>query len=60
MLALPMLDAAGMGALPRVWSVGALLLAVSDALAARFASCTVRGELSGFSRAAFTRSATVL
>ena len=37
---------------PRVWSVGALVLAVADALAARFAACTVRGELSGFSRAA--------
>jgi exodeoxyribonuclease VII large subunit len=37
---------------PRVWSVAALLLAVSDALAARFASCAVQGELSGFTRAA--------
>jgi len=36
----------------RVWSVGALVLAVADALAARFGACTVRGELSGFSRAA--------
>ncbi|TDM06930.1 MAG: exodeoxyribonuclease VII large subunit [Ideonella sp. MAG2] len=34
------------------WSVAALLLAVSDALAARFGSVTVRGELSGFTRAA--------
>jgi exodeoxyribonuclease VII large subunit len=34
------------------WSVGALLLAVSDALAVRFASVSVRGELSGFTRAA--------
>jgi exodeoxyribonuclease VII large subunit len=33
------------------WSVGALLLAVSDALSARFASVSVRGELSGFTRA---------
>ncbi len=38
--------------LSRVWSVGALVLAVADALATRFAVCTVRGELSGFSRAA--------
>ncbi len=38
--------------LSRVWSVGALVLAVADALATRFAACTVRGELSGFSRAA--------
>ena len=29
-----------------------MVLAVGDALAARFASCTVRGELAGFSRAA--------
>jgi exodeoxyribonuclease VII large subunit len=35
----------------RVWDVAGLLLAVSDALAARFASVAVRGELSGFSRA---------
>ena len=37
---------------PMAWSVSALLLAVSDALAARFGSVTVRGELSGFTRAA--------
>ena len=37
---------------PRAWSVGALLLAVSDALAARFSSCVVQGELSGVTRAA--------
>lgn len=37
---------------PLTWSVGALLLAVSDALAARFSSCVVRGELSGVTRAA--------
>ncbi|MBQ0930969.1 exodeoxyribonuclease VII large subunit [Ideonella alba] len=36
----------------RAWSVGALLLAVGDALSARFASVSVRGELSGFTRAA--------
>ena len=35
-----------------VWGVAALVHAVSDALAARFGACTVRGELSGFSRAA--------
>jgi len=34
-----------------VWSVAALLHAVSDALAARFAACTIRGEISGFSQA---------
>ncbi len=51
MLAMPMVDATVAAAAPRVWSVGALVLAVADALAARFASCSVRGELSGFSRA---------
>jgi exodeoxyribonuclease VII large subunit len=35
----------------RTWSVSALLLAVSDALTARFGGVTVAGELSGFSRA---------
>ncbi len=35
-----------------VWGVAGLVHAVSDALAARFAAVTVRGELSGFSRAA--------
>jgi len=34
-----------------VWSVSALINAVSDALAARFSACTIRGEVSGFSRA---------
>lgn len=37
---------------PMAWSVSALLLAVSDALSARFGSVAVRGELSGFTRAA--------
>ena len=36
----------------QVWSVASLLLAVSDALAARFSAVAVRGELSGWSRAA--------
>jgi exodeoxyribonuclease VII large subunit len=35
-----------------VWSVSALLLAANDALQARFGACAVRGEISGFSRAA--------
>lgn len=35
-----------------VWSVAGLVHAVSDALAARFAAVTIRGEVSGFSRAA--------
>lgn len=38
---------------PRVvWGVAGLLRAVSDALNARFAVCTVQGEISGFTRAA--------
>jgi exodeoxyribonuclease VII large subunit len=37
---------------PRVWSVGALLIAAGDALAARFSACSVQGELSGVTRAA--------
>lgn len=36
----------------RVWGVSALVQAVGDALSARFATCVVRGELSGFTRAA--------
>jgi len=36
----------------RIWSVSALVQAVGDTLAARFATCVVRGELSGFTRAA--------
>ena len=52
MLALRVVEASITNLAARVWSVGALVLAVADALAARFASCTVRGELAGFSRAA--------
>ena len=36
----------------QVWSDASLLLAGSDALAARFSAVAVRGELSGWSRAA--------
>ncbi len=36
----------------RVWGVGALCRAVADALEARFNPVTVRGEITGFSRAA--------
>jgi exodeoxyribonuclease VII large subunit len=36
----------------RVWGVSALINAISDTLAARFAQCVVRGEISGFTRAA--------
>ncbi len=35
-----------------VWGVAALVHAIGDALAARFGACTVRGELSGYTRAA--------
>jgi exodeoxyribonuclease VII large subunit len=44
------LDSAGGGRF--VWGVAALVQAVSDALAARFPVCVVRGELSAFTRAA--------
>lgn len=36
----------------RIWTVSALVQAVGDTLSARFATCVVRGELSGFTRAA--------
>ena len=36
----------------QVWGVAALLLAAGDALAARLGAVAVRGEISGFSRAA--------
>lgn len=39
-------------AAPRIWSVGDLCHAVADALDARFNPVSVRGEISGFSRAA--------
>ena len=37
---------------PRVWSVGALCLAIADTLNARFNPVNVKGEISGFARAA--------
>ena len=40
------------GAAPPIWGVGALCRAVADALAARFNPVAVRGEITGFSRAA--------
>jgi exodeoxyribonuclease VII large subunit len=46
-------DAAAPRAAPRApWTVGALLLATSELLAARLGAVAVRGELSGFTRAA--------
>nr|WP_099737262.1 exodeoxyribonuclease VII large subunit [Comamonas sp. 26] len=47
-----MFDSQSPAATPRVWDVGALCHAIGDALQARFNPVTVRGELSGFSRAA--------
>ena len=37
---------------PRIWQVGALCRAVAEALESRFNPVAVRGEVSGFSRAA--------
>jgi exodeoxyribonuclease VII large subunit len=37
---------------PRVWPSGALCRAIADALEARFNPVAVRGEITGFSRAA--------
>ena len=42
---------AGVPPRAQAWSVSALLLAAGDALAARFGAVTVRGELSGCTRA---------
>ena len=49
------LERAGMAGLAprvRVWPVGALLRAIADSLEARFNPVSVKGELTGFSRAA--------
>jgi exodeoxyribonuclease VII large subunit len=46
------LDGRSLLAQPCVWQVGALCRAIADALQARFNPVTVKGELSGFSRAA--------
>src|SRR3982751_5783006 len=45
-------DGAPGGATRRVWTVGALCRAVADALESRFNPVSVRGEITGFSRAA--------
>ena len=44
--------AAEPNAMGRVWQVGALVRAIADTLQARFNPAAVRGEISGFSRAA--------
>lgn len=46
------LDRQGEVLRPRVWGVSALVQAVADSLSARFSTCVVRGEISGFTRAA--------
>jgi exodeoxyribonuclease VII large subunit len=51
-LGLPVAETSAPRLAPRTWSVGALLMAVGDALAARFSACVVQGELSGVTRAA--------
>ena len=43
---------AGLSPRVRVWPVGALVRAIADSLEARFNPVSVKGELSGFSRAA--------
>lgn len=45
-------DASGNTPARLPWGVAALLLATSDAMAARFGAVVVRGELSGYNRAA--------
>ena len=47
-----MIEAAGKGPSPGVWSVAALVQELAQTLLARFSMCAVRGEISGFSRAA--------
>ncbi|MEG1735222.1 MAG: exodeoxyribonuclease VII large subunit, partial [Comamonas sp.] len=47
-----MFDCSNPASAPRVWEVGALCHAIGDALQARFNPVAVRGEISGFSRAA--------
>jgi exodeoxyribonuclease VII large subunit len=51
-LGLPVIDPLVQRPERMVWTVAGLVHAVSDALAARFSVCTVRGEISGFTRAA--------
>jgi exodeoxyribonuclease VII large subunit len=52
LLALPMNEPAAAAPARQVWDVGALLLATGDLLQARFGALTVKGELSGLTRAA--------
>lgn len=52
MLGLRVIEPLAGGAVRAPWGVAALLVAAGDALAARFGAVAVRGELSGFTRAA--------
>ncbi|MEO7150810.1 MAG: exodeoxyribonuclease VII large subunit [Burkholderiaceae bacterium] len=47
-----MVEASASAAPPSAWEVGALVRTVADAVAGRFAVCTVQGALSSYSRAA--------
>jgi exodeoxyribonuclease VII large subunit len=47
-----MIEAAGKGLSRGVWSVASLVQELAQTLLARFSMCAVRGEISGFSRAA--------
>jgi exodeoxyribonuclease VII large subunit len=50
--AVPRNDAESLVSATRVWAVGALVHAVADSLEARFNPVSVKGEITGFSRAA--------
>jgi exodeoxyribonuclease VII large subunit len=51
-LGLPMIEPIAGGPQRAVWSVSTLVNEVAQTLLARFSACAVRGEISGFSRAA--------
>ena len=51
LLGLPVIEPLLAGSSRLVWTVSALLKAVADSIGARFNPCTLRGELSGLSRA---------
>ena len=51
-LGLRVIDGSGASPVRAAWGVAALVREVGELLAGRFSVCTVRGEISGFSRAA--------
>ena len=51
MLGLPLIDGFAAGARRSAWSVAALVREVAELVGAGIGACTVRGEISGFSRA---------